>query len=393
MRGVPDADTRIAIYGAVFAACFAGFLAILFVRGQWLTTANGTPVSADFLPFYLAGEAALHGHAVSAYDDVSFRQIQAAIIPPAEGWYLWAYPPTLFLVLAPLALAPYAVAYVGWESVTLAVLALAVRAIVRRRSAAALVLASPLSWLNFFIGQDGFLTGSLVGWTLIWLERRPVLAGAALGLLTYKPQFGVLFPLVLAVTGRWRAIVAATASAAILAAITTAAFGVGVWAQFLHGMTAQGQHTFGIGDVGWGKVQTIYGVVRAAGGGAGIAWTAQIAVSLAVAIVVCRFWRRPAPYPLKAATLAAGAMIVTPYALTYDLAAFAVPVAFVVRDRLERGPMAGDAIAAGALLVGLFLTSPASPVLGTLPLGPVMLLGLIGFALHRSDAAAWTASP
>ncbi len=392
-RSALGLDARIALYGAVFAAGFAMILAILFMRGQWVTSADGTPIFADFVSFYLVGQAALHGHAVAVYDLPSFSRMQAAFILGGEGRFDWPYPPIVFLILAPLSLAPYAVAYVGWETATLVLFALAVRAIARRWSVAVLVLASPLSWLNFYVGHDAFLMGSLLATALIWLERRPLLAGIALGLLTYKPQFGLLFPVVLAATGQWRAVAAATATAAVLAGAATAAFGVAVWEQCLSAMITHSQYTFTLGYVAWDKIQTIYGVMRAAGAGAGLAWVAQIAVSLAVTVVVCRFWRRPAPYALKAATLAAGTMIVTPYAYAYDLAAIAVPVAFVVRDRLERGPVAGDAIAAGALLAGLFLTSPATPVLGGLPLGPVMLLGIIGFALHRRDAPTQVAAP
>jgi hypothetical protein len=42
----------------------------------------------------------------------------------------------------------------------------------------------------------------LIGAALVNLDRRPLLAGLLLGLMAYKPQFGILFPLVLAATGR-----------------------------------------------------------------------------------------------------------------------------------------------------------------------------------------------
>jgi hypothetical protein len=387
-RSFSALDARIGLYGAVCAAGFAIILAILFARGQWITDANGTPILADFVPVYLAGREALHGNAAAVYDAVSFSRIQAAIIPAAQGWYPWPYPPTMFLVLAPLALVPYAVAFVGWEAATLALFALAVRAIVGRWSAVALMLASPLTWFNLYVGQNAFLSGALLAAALIWLERQPVLAGIALGVLTFKPQFGLLFPLVLVATGQWRAIAAAVITAAILAGAATAAFGGAVWAPFLGAMTTHGHSTFTAGDVAWDKIQTIYGAMRAAGAGAALAWAAQIAVSLAVTVVACRFWRQPAPFVLKAAVLAAGALIVTPYAFTYDLAAIAVPMAFLARDRIERGPVAGETIGAGAIIAGLFLVSPATPMLGSLPIGAAMLLGLIWLALRRRDVPA-----
>ena len=49
--------------------------------------------------------------------------------------------------------------------------------IVRRRTAISLALAAPFTAWNFLAAQNGFLTGALLGGSLLFLERRPVLAG------------------------------------------------------------------------------------------------------------------------------------------------------------------------------------------------------------------------
>ena len=82
-------------------------------------------------------------------------------------------------------------------------------------------------------GHNGFLTAALLGAALIQLDRRPLLAGLLIGLLAYKPQFGLLIPLVLAASGRWRAFFAAAATVIVLALLVTLAFGVDVWTAFL----------------------------------------------------------------------------------------------------------------------------------------------------------------
>src|SRR5438105_147271 len=74
-------------------------------------------------------------------------------------------------------------------------------------------------------GQNGFLTATLLGGGLIFLERRPILAGVLLGLLAYKPQFGLLIPLVLLATGRWTAIAAATVTVLSACSATLIVFG------------------------------------------------------------------------------------------------------------------------------------------------------------------------
>src|SRR6202043_3793016 len=104
--------------------------------------------------------------------------------------------------------------------------------IVRRQPAVSLMLASPFAAWNFLIGQNGFLTASLLGASLLLLERRPVLAGVFIGCLTYKPQFGILLPLALAAANQWRAFVSTAVTALILTGASIAAFGTGPWIAF-----------------------------------------------------------------------------------------------------------------------------------------------------------------
>ena len=66
---------------------------------------------------------------------------------------------------------------------TLLGLIVVVYLIIRRRPAIALVLASPFTAWNFLAAQNGFLTGSLLGPSLLFLESRPVLAGVFIGCL------------------------------------------------------------------------------------------------------------------------------------------------------------------------------------------------------------------
>ena len=54
---------------------------------------------------------------------------------------------------------------------------------------------------NGLVGQNGFLTAALIDGTLYLMPVRPILAGICLGLLSYKPQYGLLFPLVLIAAG------------------------------------------------------------------------------------------------------------------------------------------------------------------------------------------------
>ena len=76
----------------------------------------------------------------------------------------------------------------------------------RRRLACGSSSPSPIPavFVNLGHGHNGFLTAALIGFALVTLDTRPVLAGVLFGLLAYKPQFGLMIPLVLVATGRWR---------------------------------------------------------------------------------------------------------------------------------------------------------------------------------------------
>src|SRR5262249_26312792 len=146
-----------------------------------------------------------------------------------EGTYRWHFPPPFLFVAALAATLPLVPAGIAWLIATGAAYAAAIRAIVGERVGWLFALGFPGALWNVTAGQGGFLMTALIGGALVLLEESPVLAGACLGLLTYKPHFGVLFPLVLVATGRWRAFIAAAVTAGVVAAASWLAFGNGPW--------------------------------------------------------------------------------------------------------------------------------------------------------------------
>ncbi len=64
-----------------------------------------------------------------------------------------------------------------------------------------------------------------------------------------------------------------------------------------------------------------------------LAWSVQAAGSLALAVALVWLWRSRAPFDLKAAALAAGTLIATPYVYMYDLVVRAVPSSFLSASR------------------------------------------------------------
>jgi hypothetical protein len=91
------------------------------------------------------------------------------------------------------------------------------------------------------------------------------------------------------------------------------------------------------GRAPWGKMQSIFALVRYFGGAEQLAWVFQWVLSGAVAVLLALIWRSRISYPLKAAALAAGTLLITPYLFLYDLMVLAIAVAFLVRIGLSRG--------------------------------------------------------
>jgi hypothetical protein len=321
-------------YGYTLAALYAALLLGLYRRGLWLLDASGVPIYTDFTQWWVAGLQALNGQTASLYDPTEFIKLQAALAGSRVIYATWPYPPTFLLILTPLAMLPYTAAFLVWNVLTLAGCVAAVYSIVRRRPVIALVPACPYAAWNFVGGQNGCLTASLFGAALLFLERRPVLAGVFVGCLTYKPQFGILVPLALVASKQWRALVSAGVTVAVLASASISVFGTGVWAAFPQQLFAQTSITlFADPDSHWRLLQTVYGVVRYLNGTAALAWLAQAVTTVGLAIIVWLVWRSEARDALKAATLSAAALIASPWPSAADMAVLVIPTAFLVITR------------------------------------------------------------
>ena len=231
---------------------------------------------------------ALQGAAASAYDPpTQFAVQQATFKRPDIPYYGWLYPPSFLLVAAALARLPYLGALALWQSATVPLYLAATRAIFPRKETILLALAFPAVFVDLTHGQNGFFSAALLGTALLVLDKRPLIAGILIGVLAYKPQFGMLIPLVLAASGRWRAFGAAAATVAALAVASSAAFGIGVWRAFFDSMPYTRVVVLEQGGTGFYKFQSVFAAIRLWGGPVWLAYAAQGAgvVSVAASLV------------------------------------------------------------------------------------------------------------
>jgi arabinofuranan 3-O-arabinosyltransferase len=379
-----------AVPEALLKVCFALFVINLtffpaaYFEHAWIYDADGRGIPTDFVNVWAAGKLVLEGHPALAYDWDIQKQVELALLgQDFPAYFAWHYPPPFLFVASFLAQFPYAAAFVGWVSVSMLPYLAVMRAIVGRPFGFVLAIGFPLTLSNTLVGQNGFLTAALIGGTLYLLPTRKVLAGICLGLLTYKPQYGLLFPLVLIATSEWTVFFTAAATAIMLAFASWLAFGTESWQAFFHWMPVFSQAFLVEGKATWWKLQSLYSLVRYFGGTEQLGWIFQWILTAAVATTLVVMWRSNVRYSLKAAALAVGALLTTPYLFMYDMMVLAIAVGYVVRLGLSHGfrPYELPALGCSAALILLFIFSG-------LPVGFLVIL-IVGALVLRRAGPWW----
>ena len=383
---------------------FALLAAFVFGAGFLIATSNGLndrfgrPLGTDFSNVYAAGTYVLDGEPTAPFDPAKQFAREQAIFGQATQFYGWHYPPFFLGLAGLLAAMPYWLALIVWQGATLGLYLLAMRAIVpddlpekikSDRLWLLLALAFPAVVINLGQAHNGFLTAALIGAALVMLDERPIHVGILIGCLAYKPQFGLLIPLVLIATGRWRVFFAAAATVAVLALAVTFALGIDVWSAFLASTKFTRAVVLEQSGIGWYKIQSVFSWVRQRGGGLTLAYALQGAVMLAAAAALTWLWRSQAAYPLKAAGLLIGSVLATPYSLDYDLMLLAPAIAYLAADGFTRGFAPNEKTILAALWI-VPLVARSVPQATLIPLAvPAMLLAfalLLRRAMHETGA-------
>ena len=243
----PTPERLISLLGLTLALGYLAVLVTAALGGNFLLDGKGGR-SPTISSMCWPRDAALDGNPAAAYEWTLHKAAEVRAVGHAfANYYGWHYPPPFLFVAAALATLPYLVAALVWLAATLTAYAATLGGILRSRAGILLALGFPAALWNVTAGQNGFLTAALIGGTLGLLERRPALAGLCLGFLAYKPQFGLLFPIVLIADRRWLTIAVAALAAGGLAAASWLAFGSASWEAFLHWMPITGRVVLGEG--------------------------------------------------------------------------------------------------------------------------------------------------
>jgi len=282
------------------------------------------PAGVDFLAIWNGGRVAV-AEPARLYD---FQYLSALQGIAASDDVLRPYinPPSALLLFAPLGLLPFKLAYLVLMALSLAVLAIAG---VRIRALWWQVLLPTVAF-TIFCGQLSLLIAGLVVLGLSF-RARPALAGLMFAIAaSIKPQLLVLLPIALAAQGQWRTILFTGAGGLLICAASASLFGLQTWLDWFAALPR-----FNAVVAQQGLLDTAitpYAKLTALGVNGAWAW-------LLAPVAVWAVWsafRRDA-WSAQLIALLGGALLISPYAMNYELALLAPAVAaYVARTEDKR---------------------------------------------------------
>lgn len=335
------ATSRLKCSLAALAGLFVSLAIIMYgqlvYQSEDLVTKAGPVIGGDFIVFRLAASVAGTPDMIAIYEMSNLKEMLEAIYLGKDDLnFAWMYPPTMSLIIAPFGLPPYLAAFALWVALFGGLFLFTTFRLWADKWALFFVAASPAVFQAVITGQNGLMTATLLALAGAFADRRPILAGIAAGLLTVKPQLGLLIPIAFMAAGCWRAFAVAAVTAVALALASLVAYGPESWIGFYEGVTAHGAR-MGAEGFPYSKLVTPYGLIFMAGAPALVATLVQTAAGLALAAYVVVVWRRVKDWDLRAAALSTAAILATPYAFYYEIVIMAPALLLIARRGVETG--------------------------------------------------------
>ena len=182
---------------------------------------SSSVIGRDFSTFWMAGHAGDNPYGLLA-EFVRERGRPSPVI------YNFTYPPPVLFLTKLVAELPLTFAFLAWNCAGAILFYVAAKPYCPKGFPAVLAVITPAAVVNDNFGQMGFLVGAL--WLFAW--RGSNLCAAALAI---KPQIGFL---VLVKLVRDRRLTGATAWGLAFVAISTIAFGLNIWSDFIRHIIA-----------------------------------------------------------------------------------------------------------------------------------------------------------
>lgn len=327
---------RVRAYTGTLAIIYVLVPLASFLHSNWTHLLLPGTLAQDYLAFWSASHLALQGHAIDAYSVKMIGAVEHSVIKNITNFLPWLYPPTFLLLIYPIALLPYGLSDLTFLSVTLLAFVLVIHKTLPSKLTTLTALAFPGIAIALLSGQNSLLTAAMMGFGLVQLRRRPILAGLSFGLLCIKPHLAVLIPLALLCLRSWKALISTALTAIVFSAISVLVFGTGTIMAFIHGMGLIQGIINSAGPI-LVRVPTFFSLARQVHLPTPVAYAFQgVSACTAIAAVVY-VWSKPSAYELRAATLVCATLAVTPYLLDYDLTWYGLVIVWYCKHALSHG--------------------------------------------------------
>ena len=376
-------ERRLRVYPPLILGALALAFVFVIAAGSGSSTASGR-VGGDFPAFYGAGTIVNDGDIDSLYDPATQAAAQVDLLGDEGGYIMYPYSPHVAAAYGPLAALPYRLAYVLHTSLMVGAF-IGALALIRPMvpivgrwfgaTVGAVLTAYPV-FVGVTGGQNTAISLLLLAATWrCWHEDRDGLAGVALAILLFRPQYALPLLGLALLDRRWRTVAVGAAGAAVVWAVNATLFGADwltSWLRQVEPLLEADATINAVNEIApIGVLQAILGAESLIAKGVGGAVSAGIALGFA-----WLWWRRPVGLTERMAITTAGLMLLGPHAIYYDTALLTFATLVLLDRRLIDGRVAVAIWAAGALHLtkNVFEVSPLILLIGAVLVGTARLL-------------------
>ncbi len=324
----------------ILGICLFRAIALISSVDNMLDATN-SPVGYDFITFWSAGYLALEGVPEAAFIRERIVEIQQLAVPGNDAVFLWHYPPTFMLLTTVLAAIPYLASYFLFIGGSFLFYVYSLKRLFQHRYAILLIIAYPAVYLTMVHGQNSLLSTGLLACAIVCFRSRPVLAGVFIGLLAFKPQLGVLIPLVLIVSQQWRVFWSAAVTTGVFVGLSLTVFGWELWDIFFQNMSVV-KSLMGQGGLLSEKMPSLYITLKMIGFADHFAYVMHWGMASGVVGVLMWLWYRCGPTNMAFAALIPAILLILPYLFDYEMTLLAIPIALLAMDMAEKGGMSWE---------------------------------------------------
>ncbi|QLF70923.1 DUF2029 domain-containing protein [Peteryoungia desertarenae] len=370
------------------ASTVFGLVLFFLIFSGTVETDTLTWTNTDFSNYWIASRLVLEGRVIDLFSgQENYFAHMIAAFGENYPWHNWSYPPSFLLMIWPLGFLPHALSMVAFLWITLLLFLHGVTVFERKIAPATVVLLVAFILCNVIAAQNGFITAALMLYGLGLRSRSPILAGVAFGLLTIKPQLGLLIPLLLLWERRWVVIAAAGVTTTLIVILSAIIFGVESWLGYLqHNVPYQSLVMTKFEGVFLHMMPSVFGSMRAWDYDATTAmmvhlsWAGVAVVAFAVSLL------RLKGAAERSLSLLLASFVVSPYSLVYDLGAVSAVAAIWAHKEVTQAPHAGQRRLLFSTVALLPLLHMSISVSLGFAIAPVVLTVALVFLLFSRDS-------